>query len=371
MKVLVVGNGAIAKNKGVYYVNKHTSNFLKELVEAGNEVGLLQSEEIIDTNMGLQNSPLDSRINIHTKFMTKKMGKFKKILFYLSMIELLKDNINNYDFIYIFYPGHVPVMAAFISRFFQKKYGLYVRGQQNLKTKIGKSIIRNSQFCLTVSPLLEKQLLNDNSDVAVIAPMIDFSKNDILNERLYSDNGYVQCLFVGRIELRKGIYDLMKAIDMLNTSSNDFRFNIVGGGESFFELSNEYENVDNVNFLGQISNTNELLAMYRQADLFIFPSHDEGFPRVLYEAMMARVPIITTMVGGIGGFMKNNHNCLAIEPERPDSIVRAVNQMLRSKTLKEKLVENATRDVLKLFDGSKKRHSKLLVTKLRGYSEFV
>jgi glycosyltransferase involved in cell wall biosynthesis len=232
---------------------------------------------------------------------------------------------------------------------------------------LGKFLVRHAAFCLTVSDLLKEQLLKDNNNCETIAPMIDFSKNDILTDRNYSNDGVVRCLFVGRVEYRKGIYDLMEAIEILNDQRDDLHFDIVGGGDSFSDLSERFKEIDNVCFKGQISDTNELLAMYRQADLFIFPSHDEGFPRVLYEAMMARVPVITTMVGGIGGFMKDRHNCIAIEAQNPGSIVKAVNEMIDSENLKMQLVNQATQDVLTLFDGSRIKHSKLLINKL----EFV
>jgi len=193
--------------------------------------------------------------------------------------------------------------------------------------------------------------------------MIDFSKKDIVLERGYGSD-IIRCLFVGRVEYRKGIYDLVEAIELLNQSTPSLHFDIVGGGDSFNEMTERFKDVKNVCFKGQISDKEELLNIYRHADLFIFPSHDEGFPRVLYEAMMARTPVLTTMVGGIGGFMKDQHNCLAIKVQNPKSIVEKVTMILADNSLKMRLVNQATEDVLKLFDGTRKKHSMLLMNKL-------
>lgn len=364
MKILIVGNGAIGIINGKYSINKHTAKFAEELVNSNVSIGFLQFEEIIPINAGLQDYLLSESIPVHSIAQENSRGRLGKVLSYIQMTFLMIRTIVKYDFIYIFYPGHVPVLASFVSILWGKKYGLYIRGQHNLDTKMGSFIIKRAEFCLTVSDLLKEQLLINNTNCETIAPMIDFSKKDILLDREYSSDGITRCLFVGRVELRKGIYDLIAAIEVLNKKTDDLHFDIVGGGDSFDELSERFKDTDNVFFRGQVGDTQELLEMYRQADLFIFPSHDEGFPRVLYEAMMARVPVVTTMVGGIGGFMKDHHNCLAIESQNPESIVKAVKKMLDSKELREKLMNQATGDVLKLFDGTRQKHSILLINKL-------
>jgi len=362
MKILIIGNGAISNSNEKYTVNKHTAKFTEELLSKGVDIGFLQFEEKILENRGLQDSTLNENIKIFSLEAPKE--KLKKIISYIKMVFLIKKTIKKYDFIYIFYPGHVPVITSILSKILGKKYGLYIRGQHNLTTKVGGFIIKHAEFCLTVSDLLKTELLIKNNNCETIAPMIDFSKKDILSSREYSKDNILRCLFVGRVEFRKGIYDLIEAIKILNKKQNNLHFDIVGGGDSFNELSNQFKNIKNVNFIGQISDKTELLAMYRQADLFIFPSHDEGFPRVLYEAMMARVPVLTTMVGGIGGFMKDHHNCIAINAQNPDSIVNGVIEIINSKELKMNIVDQATEDVKKLFNGTREKHSVLLINKL-------
>jgi glycosyltransferase involved in cell wall biosynthesis len=364
MKLLVIGNGAIEKNDNGYSINKHTASFVEELIESNVNVSFLQFEEVKEKNSGLQDCIVSKCISMHTVPIDKTKGLLSKISSYLKIIILMVKQIAKSDFIYIFYPGHVPLLASLICVLFRKNYGLYVRGQNNLDNSSGVFIIKRAEFCLTVSDLIKTQLLENNHDCETIAPMIDFSEKNILSERNYYFEGKIHCLFVGRVELRKGVYELADAIDALNKKDNIFHFDIVGGGVGFKELSERFNKVHNVKLLGQVSDKTKLLDLYRKADLFIFPSHDEGFPRVLYEAMMARVPVITTMVGGIGGFMKHNQNCIAIKANDFNSIIEAVNILINSEKLKIKLVNQATEDVLQLFNGTKEKHSKLLVRKL-------
>jgi glycosyltransferase involved in cell wall biosynthesis len=363
MKILIIGNGSIGNINNKYYVSKHTANFCKELVNANLEVGFFQFNKILDKDTDLLDSLLDDNIKIHSISNTNQQGKLSKLFSYILMCILTIRTILKYDFIYIFYPGHIPIIASFMSILFRKNFALYIRGQHNIETSIGKYIINKARFCLTVSDLLKEQISINNKNVEVIAPMIDFSKDDILLNRSYSDDGKLRCLFVGRIEFRKGIYDLLSAIEFLNTKYDYLHFDIVGGGDSFDKIKDDMKDVLNVTLHGQISDKQELSNMYKKSDIFIFPSHDEGFPRVLYEAMMLRVPIITTMVGGIGGFMKDKHNCLSIQSQNYKSIVATIDEMINNDT-RPKLVNQATQDILKLFEGNRKKHSLLLMNKL-------
>jgi glycosyltransferase involved in cell wall biosynthesis len=63
------------------------------------------------------------------------------------------------------------------------------------------------------------------------------------------------------------------------------------------------------------------------AHIFIFPSYHEEFPRVLYEAMINSLPIVTTMVGGISGRMVDGKNCIGIPAKSAGSIVEAIERV--------------------------------------------
>ena len=174
-------------------------------------------------------------------------------------------------------------------------------------------------------------------------------------------NEKINCLFVGRVEYAKGIYELIEAIKLINKKHLNIEFNIVGGGDAFEEIEELSKSIPNINLLGQIANKEELLLKYRDADIFILPTHFEGFPRVLYEAMMSRVAVITTIVGGIGGIMKNNHNCLSIDVLNPQSIEKAVSKLINEKEMKNSIINQATKDIQQLFNGKRKKHLYLLL----------
>jgi glycosyltransferase involved in cell wall biosynthesis len=88
-------------------------------------------------------------------------------------------------------------------------------------------------------------------------------------------------------------------------------------------------------------NDDELLGRYyREADLFCLPSHDEGFPRVLYEAMLHGTPIVTTFVGSISSVMEDSLNCLRVDVRSPVALADTIERTLRSPDLRKRLSDN-------------------------------
>lgn len=367
-KILIIGNGAISKLNNKLLINKHTAHFCEELYDNNLEVGFLQFENKIKENEGLQDYELKSFVKVHS-IKNIVSSKLNKIMSYIKIFLLTIFTVKKYDFVYIFYPGHVPKIVALICILFNKKYALYVRGDFNINSKINNYIVKKSSFILTVSDLLKNKLSLTNKDIDVIAPMMDFSKNDILTKKENS-NDKINCLFVGRLEYAKGIFELIEAIKLINKKHSNIEFNIVGGGDSFEKIKEKSKDISNIKLLGQIANKEELLKKYREADIFILPTHFEGFPRVLYEAMMSRVAIITTLVGGIGGLMRNEHNCLSIEVLNPKSIENAVDKLILNSELKKSIVDQATKDIQELFNGKRKKHLDLLLENIGEINEF-
>ena len=101
-------------------------------------------------------------------------------------------------------------------------------------------------------------------------------------------NKKINILFIGEINQRKGIKQILDAAKIL--SNKNFEFNLIGiGMNNHSELYQPYKK--HVNFLGLVS-FETLLSQLKTSDVFIFPSLGEGFGLVLLEALSSGLPII-------------------------------------------------------------------------------
>jgi len=66
----------------------------------------------------------------------------------------------------------------------------------------------------------------------------------------------------------------------------------------------------------------------RTADLFAFPSHEEGLPNAVLEALAADLPIISTRVGGVPEILEDHPYTALVEPKNPDQMAEKLEEFL-------------------------------------------
>jgi len=155
-------------------------------------------------------------------------------------------------------------------------------------------------------------------------------------------------IFVGRNGSQKNLENLMKAMQHLKTKSKHISLLMVGGCSSdnaIKELSDQYK-LD-ITFKGNIPNY-DLPYMLNQSKVFILPSHYEGHPKVLLEAMSCGLPCIGSDVSGIKEdieYMKTGYLCKT----NFESIANAIETVLSDDSLQKKIGNNAREYILKNY----------------------
>lgn len=150
-------------------------------------------------------------------------------------------------------------------------------------------------------------------------------------------------LSVGRLSREKAQLDLLTAFKELGESKSEIssKLIIVGDGPERSGLEAAARSLgckDRVIFAGQVS---DVRTFYAAADVFVLPSHSEGSPNVLLEAMAASLPIVATAVGGVPEMVENNETALLVPPNDPPSIAGAIVLLLTDKELAQRLTTNA------------------------------
>lgn len=156
-----------------------------------------------------------------------------------------------------------------------------------------------------------------------------------------------QLLFTGQLSPAKGIYELYEALKMLINEDIPVHLNLVGWEdddnkpvEKAIRGKAKLSSIeDKITFHGRKKLGMELNAMYRMADIYIMPSHHEGFPRTIWEAMANGLPVIATSVGGIPEILEDHETAVLIAPKSAESIVSAVKKLISDSSLRKKLIQ--------------------------------
>ena len=150
-------------------------------------------------------------------------------------------------------------------------------------------------------------------------------------------------LFVGRLETRKGVDILLKALARV-IRETQARLVLAGSGNHSFyrDLAQSLGIPDKVIFLGFVPEET-LRLLYSSCDLFVLPSRLEGFGLVALEAMAAGKPVVATKVGSIPELIKAGQNGLLVQPGDENELAQAIIQLLSDSSLASSIGRNNLR----------------------------
>jgi len=150
-------------------------------------------------------------------------------------------------------------------------------------------------------------------------------------------------LSVGRLSKEKGHADLLEALRLLKAKSPnlDWKLVLVGDGPERMELEKQAILADIKDKIVFAGHQGDVAPYYAIADVFVLPSHSEGSPNSLLEAMAAKVPIVATAVGGVPEIVMDGESALLTPPHDPNSFFQAMRGLLDNATLRERVREGA------------------------------
>jgi len=125
----------------------------------------------------------------------------------------------------------------------------------------------------------------------------------VSSSRLPRQGGTFNLIFVGTMaQLYKAPDVLIDAVAACVQEGLDLKLTLIGDGKHRSELEARAKSLglgERVSFLGQLCVGDAVMAQLDLADLFVLPSHQEGLPRAMVEAMARALPCIGSTVGGI------------------------------------------------------------------------
>ena len=172
-------------------------------------------------------------------------------------------------------------------------------------------------------------------------------------------------LAVARLVDKKGLADLIAASALLRDCGLRFRCHIVGNGvlrRSLTQLIHRLD-LDRLVTLEGAVDQDEVVTWYRRATVLALPCRvarngdRDGIPNVLIEAAACGLPIISTPVSGIPELITDGESGLLVAPRNPVALARAIEVMVHSADLRDRLRANARKRVEQMFDVRRNAHA--------------
>jgi len=209
----------------------------------------------------------------------------------------------DYDLAHLLTPCFARFKCPTIIHFQSTRYGeykalvkdkAYVAGWLNtLYIPLEKNMAENADIILVLTEKMKEEVLKfchvDKQKMHILPNGVDLTRFKPPKKR--ERNNIKKILYVGRLDLRKRVPDLIQAFKQTN---NKIKAELVIAGEGALRknletLARGYP----VRFLGKVPHKN-IQRLYQESDLAVVPSSYEGLCIVILEAMASGVPVLTS-----------------------------------------------------------------------------
>jgi phosphatidylinositol alpha-mannosyltransferase len=207
---------------------------------------------------------------------------------------------------------------------------------QRLHAQVAVSVAARS-FVRRFFPEVDPIIIPNGVDVARFRP--DLPPVRHLRDRC------INFLFVGRLEERKGVRDLVRGFNLAQESVPHCRLIVVGDGPDRRDVEGiiRAERIKNVVLAGRVPD--EVLPRYHaSSDVFCAPAMgSESFGIVLVEAMAARLPVLCTSIPGYLSVVTPEVNGLVVAPGNPTELGEAMTRLAGDASLRQRMGEAGMR----------------------------
>ena len=235
--------------------------------------------------------------------------------------------------------------GVILGKIFGKKnilstHSIYNFPKSGLYFQFVKFLLKSSNKVLCLSYQSRREILElgvDQSKVEVFTYWVDQEIFKPIPKKKKKKEEKFTCLFVGRLVEGKGIPELLQAANLLK---EHVKFIIIGDGPLADRIKDSENNLPNIDFKGKVDNA-QLPKYYSSADVLIVPStHEEGYGRVILEALSCGLPIIATNRGGVKEYVNDKIGVLI--DVSPDNIKKAIISLLRDRKKLDSMRINAS-----------------------------
>lgn len=223
--------------------------------------------------------------------------------------------------------------------FYSKHYKLLVDAE--------KELISKADYIHSISKAIEGHITSNlEVDFKIKSFNLPIGVSDLRpidSQPISIDRNTVDILFVGRLEKRKGVFELLKACSVLWEDGLDFNLKLIGRDDLVYDglnttikewfSKNYLKFMSRVDFMGMVD-AKSLIRAYNECDFFVAPSEFESFGLIFIEAFRASKPAIGFRVGGVEEIIEDKKNGLLVEKNDVDELHKAIKLLIIDKDLR-------------------------------------
>jgi glycosyltransferase involved in cell wall biosynthesis len=319
--------------------------------------GISRVVKIWETNGYFENFNITYIASVSDSEKRKKHFLFKTILRYILLL------FYNIKCVYVHTSSYNSFLRKLlfivIAIIFRKKIILhihpthfykYLTEQKTIVKYIYLSIIKRIDKIIVLTNDMQSKMENiiNNKNIYVLPNAVDVYK--MRNKREYRRKND-SLLYLGWYIKKKGVYELVDAVEEL--ARTGFYLKLVFCGTKEIEKLRSYvlkkSLNDRITINGWIGGEKKNELLY-SCTAIILPSHSEGMPNVILEAMATKTPIISTSVGGLKEILQNEYNSIIIKEKNVKNISEKIRLCFQNDKLRKKIANNAYDDALHKYD---------------------
>lgn len=165
-------------------------------------------------------------------------------------------------------------------------------------------------------------------------------------------------VYFARISKDKGIEDFIEAVAQLKKTIQNIKTIVIGGGnDNYIQILKEYikrKNLDtNILFAGFQASQQDVFKLAARSQVYVLPTHFDGIPGTIREAMYMKLPVVAYNVGGIPSLNEQIECITLAEKNNIQDLVEKINLVINETDRTERLVNNAFNLIKNKFDNNK------------------
>lgn len=269
-----------------------------------------------------------------------------KLKLWLKWIQLLKENVKTIVHIhtcsgFTFFLDSVLICLArlfsvpVIIHIHGARFDRFVDGLNPFLLKYVKWVFARCSKIIVLSSSWEKIFVGKLGKFPYVVVENGVPIDKTFTSDKSNKNNKVEILFLGNLTERKGVWELIDAMQFVEGAV----LNFVGGEEDIGIFQQVEELVEKNNLQNKIiihgpkygDDKNDFLG---NSDVFVLPSYAEGLPISLLEAMAKGIPVIVTPVGGIPAVVSNQQEGILVKVGDKKELADAINRLVQNPNLR-------------------------------------